>query len=31
LAFTTVWMIHLGAWLIQQGRRHELAPASTAE
>ncbi len=31
LAFTTVWMIHLGARLIQQGRRHELAPPDKAD
>lgn len=31
LAFTTVWMIHLGARLIQQGRRQELAPPDKAD
>ncbi len=31
LAFTTVWMIHLGARLIQQGRRQELAPPGKAD
>lgn len=31
LAFTTVWMIHLGARLIQHGRQRELAPPDKAD
>lgn len=31
IALTTVWMIHIGDWLIHQGRRQELAPPDKAD
>jgi hypothetical protein len=31
MALTTVWMIHIGDWLIHQGRRQELAPLDKAD
>jgi hypothetical protein len=27
LAITTVWLIHIGDWLTQHGRRHWLEPS----
>ncbi len=31
LALTTVWMIHVGEWLVRTGRRQELAPPDKAD
>ncbi len=31
VALTTLWMLHLGDWLIRGGRRHELAPEHKAD
>jgi hypothetical protein len=31
LALTTVWMIHVGEWLVRSGRRQELAPPAKAD
>jgi len=31
VALTTVWMIHVGDWLVQSGRRQELAPPAKAD
>ena len=31
VALTTVWMIHVGDWLVQSGRQQELAPPDKAD
>lgn len=31
VALTTVWMIHVGDWLVRSGRRQELAPPDKAD
>jgi hypothetical protein len=31
VALTTVWLIHVGDWLVQSGRRQELAPPDKAD